>query len=175
MYMNKIIISYLDYDAAAWAVHKMVALLMQEGVPIGKIHKDAMLAYYLMEYLNGLYYYGYADLLLKSKGDRHILGSVNEGLKCIGAYKHLSYIQQQAKVVAGLPEEEYAQWYYSYPAFGLIDSKLLTTLKGEGYKEVSEREGLNALASKWLSQLPHFEVTTLRKSTTIFLRLQTSL
>ena len=89
----------------------VVNLLRSEGVEEKLIHPDSLTSYYLDYYLAQNNNGGFAQFVFNSKWNEQVNSRIENGLKQIGAEKHLTFFKTQTEKVNRLPKREFTSFF----------------------------------------------------------------
>lgn len=159
--LNKIIVSQNAFDSSDFydiinSNISVINLLLEEGAEDGQIHKDAhisnILNFYDAQYRNG----NFSQFVWNSGWDAEINDYVEQGLKAIGATKHLALFQKMKAVADGFSQNE-METFLNSEYFGT--NPLRDRLKNDEFYEIDE--DISELNAKFLKNHPDLQVLSI--------------
>lgn len=160
MKSDKIIVSDTSYKSSdpydlILSNISVVNLLNEEGIDAENIHDDSIASYYI-DYYAGQYNNGnFSQFVWNTGWSPELNKMLEEGLKKIGAEKHLELFQEQCSKVERLQESE-LQKFLESEYFG--PNKTRDALKNDTFYSLDEN--ITDLHSQWLKEHPDLKVLT---------------
>ncbi|SDJ65537.1 DMP19 family protein [Chryseobacterium jejuense] len=161
MKQHKIIVSDTSYNSndpyeLILSNISVVNLLNEEGFDMENMHKDSIISYYLDYYLAQYSNGNFSQFVWNSKWSPDLNRDIEEGLRKIGAQKHLDLFLEQCSIVENLEEGELEK-YLKSEYFG--PNKTRDKLKNSSF--YSLEEDLIVLHSQWLRNHQDLQVLTI--------------
>lgn len=150
MKQNKIIVSDTSYNSSdpyelILSNISVVNLLNEEGFDVENMHQDSIISYYLDYYLAQYSNGNFSQFVWNSKWSEDLNRDIEDGLRKIGAQKHLDLFLKQSLIVENLEDGELDK-YLKSEYFG--PNKTRDQLKNSSF--YSLEEDLIVLHSQWL-------------------------
>ncbi|KPE50190.1 hypothetical protein [Chryseobacterium indologenes] len=169
MKLNKIIVSETSFNSTEpydviFSNISVVNLLEEEGSDIGNIHEDAVASYYVDYYLSQYRNGNFSQFVWNTGWSPQLNKVIKEGLKKMGAEKHLELFNEQSSKVEDLEEGE-LQKFLKSEYFG--PNEIRDKLKNSAF--YSLEEDLVTLNSRWLKNHPDLLVLPIEE---MFLELE---
>ncbi|MGH1520499.1 DMP19 family protein [Chryseobacterium sp. JK1] len=161
MKQDKIIVSDTSYknDDAYEVIASnisIVNLLNEEGIAEEYMHEDSVMSYYVdyyvAQYKNG----NFSQFVWNSGWSEELNKMIEEGLKKIGAEKHLELFQDQCSKVEQLDDEK-LEIFLEGEYFG--PNEIRDSLKNDSFYTLEE--DITVLHSQWLKNHPDLKVLTI--------------
>ncbi|MBP2619367.1 DUF4375 domain-containing protein [Chryseobacterium jejuense] len=163
MKQNKIIVSDTSYNSndpydLILSNISVVNLLNEEGFEVENMHEDSIIGYYLDYYLAQYSNGNFSQFVWNSGWSPELNRNIEEGLRKIGAQKHLALFLEQSSIVENLEEGELEK-YLKSEYFG--PNKTRDKLKNSSF--YSLEEDLIVLHSQWLRNHQDLQVLPLEE------------
>ncbi|BAP30184.1 uncharacterized protein CHSO_1147 [Chryseobacterium sp. StRB126] len=163
MKQNKIIVSDTSYNSndpydLILSNISVVNLLNEEEFEVENMHEDSIISYYLDYYLAQYSNGNFSQFVWNSGWSPELNRDIEEGLRKIGAQKHLALFLEQSSLVERLEDgelEEYLKREYFGP------NKTRDKLKNSSF--YSLEEDLIILHSQWLRNHQDLQVLPLEE------------
>lgn len=133
--------------------------LFESQIRADEVCRDALRSYYVDYYLAQVQNGGFSQFVFNSGWSDEVAGHVREGLRAMGAGRHLKLFERLAEVVDGLGSKRLHRFLGGEYFGENADRDLIaeSNLEDEFYR-ISEQEDLIALNSGWLRGLPHLVI-----------------
>jgi hypothetical protein len=131
--------------------------LFAENLEAEEVSQDAQRSYYVDYYLAQVNNGGFSQFVYNSGWDPKTFAYVKEGLKAMGASKHLAHFEKSESLLYTLGLKGIKRFFKSDYFDNKKERDILNSLNDEFYA-LSDREDLIELNSRWLRGLPHLVV-----------------
>jgi hypothetical protein len=124
-----------------------------------ELSPDGLRSYYVDYYLAEVNNGGFSQFVYNSRWDRDTIRFVREGLQAMGAKQHLELFNQSAAIIDRIGPDGMDKFLAS-EYFGENKERDILNTFDSRFFELSKREDLVVLNSKWLKSLPNLIVMT---------------
>jgi hypothetical protein len=132
--------------------------LRQEGLfGLEELDADSLRSYYVDFFQAQLNNGGFSQFVYNSRWSPYEIGLVTEGLRAMGAVRHLRFLDGEANRVAGLGNRK-LQKFLGSEYFGKNSLRDKLDENNDTFFEAQSNEDLRTLNASWLKSLPHLKV-----------------
>ena len=131
---------------------EFVNALVAEHLRPDEISRDAWRSYYVDYYLAQVENGGFSQFVYNSKWEPRVVESVRDGLKEMGASRHLALFSEGESLVTSFGAR--LRTFFSSSLFGPNRSRDRLDAITDRFYEVSDQEDLERLNAEWLKSLP---------------------
>ncbi|UTX48149.1 DUF4375 domain-containing protein [Chryseobacterium sp. MA9] len=158
---DKIIVSEASYKSSEpydiiRSNISVVSLLDEEGIEEENMHEDSITSYYVDYYISQYKNGNFSQFVWNSGWSAELNKIIEEGLKKIGAQKHLDLFLEQSLKVESLNKKELEKFLES-EYFGSNPTR--DALKNDSFYDLEEN--LTGLHAQWLKNHPDLKVLTI--------------
>lgn len=133
--------------------------LLEEHFSHHQLSPDALRSYYVDYYLAQVNNGGLSQFVYNSRWEDNTVRYVREGLRAMGAVKHLDLFERNAAIVDRILTES-LQTFLGSEYFGENKERDVLDANNDEFYELSKREDLIRLNAGWLRSLPSLVVKT---------------
>jgi Domain of unknown function (DUF4375) len=148
-----------DPHDIVWSNISFLNELQEEYITYSELSPDAMQSYYIDYYLAQVNNGGFAQFVYNSGWNFVLIGHVRDGLKAIGATRHLALFEESAALVDQVGPEGMGKFFQSEP-FGENHERDLLNAFNDQFYALEEEESLTDLNARWLRAHPELVVCT---------------
>jgi hypothetical protein len=130
-----------------------VNALFEESLTIDEIAPDALRSYYVDYYLAQVNNGGFSQFVYNSRWSPFVLRVVREGMRAMGATRHLEVFEEGARLVEEFGPDR-LQAYFVSEYFGENLDRDELNAPNEAFSAAEEAEDLLALNAAWLRKHP---------------------
>jgi hypothetical protein len=139
-----------------------VDALFEEHLTADEIAPDALRSHYVQYYSAEVANGGFSQFVYNSKWDEKIITSIEEGLRAMGALKHLALFKESEALLDELGTERVlaflsSDYWDENPERDFLNSPQ------DRFDAISKREDLIEWNATWLRSLPHLVVMTMKE------------
>ena len=158
---DKIIVSEASYKSSEpydiiRSNISVVSLLDEEGIEEENMHEDSITSYYVDYYISQYKNGNFSQFVWNSGWSAELNKIIEEGLKKIGAQKHLDLFLKQSLKVESLNKKE-LETFLESEYFGSNPTR--DALKNDSFYDLEEN--LTELHAQWLKNHPDLKVLTI--------------
>lgn len=134
--------------------------LLEEHFRHDELSQDALRSYYVDYYLAQVNNGGFSQFVYNSRWEKNTIGYVRDGLEAMGASKHLQLFNQSAAIIDRIGPDGMEKFFKS-EYFGDNKERDILNKFDDKFFDLSKREDLIKLNSKWLRSGPKLVVMTI--------------
>ena len=124
-----------------------------------ELSRDGLRSYYVDYYLAQVNNGGFSQFVYNSRWDRDTIRSIREGLRAMGATRHLELFNESAAIIEQIGADGMER-FLSSEYFGENKERDILNAFDDKFFELSKSDDLIELNSKWLRSLPNLKVLT---------------
>jgi hypothetical protein len=136
--------------------------LREEYLDFDDLPTDALRSYYVDYYLAEVNNGGFSQFVYNSRWGEPVLTLVRDGLRVMGATRHLALFEKSAALVRRLGAKR-LRTYLQSDYWGDNAERDELNAPNDEFFEISKEEDLIALNAAWLRNLPHLVVMTVEE------------
>lgn len=136
-----------------------VNALREAYLNLDEIAPDALYSYYVDFYLAQQNNGGFSQFVYNSEWNDRVVGCIRQGLKAMGADRHLALFEESAALLDTLDTERLEAFYQS-DYFGDNEERDILSTLDDRFSILADQEDLVAINATWLRNLPHLVIMT---------------
>jgi hypothetical protein len=122
-----------------------------------EVSRDAFLSFCVLLYEGEVRNGGFSQFVYNTKWDEQLVKGVEDGLRAIGATRHLELFEECAEILYHMSPEKVLQ-FMAGEYFGENEQRDILDGHFDRFLEIQEEEDLTALNANWLLSLPNLVV-----------------